>query len=40
VDFGIGYFPTVDAVPSAGFSVIEPRLERLEKAIAEFTGEA
>jgi hypothetical protein len=27
-------------VPSAGRSVIEPRLERIEKAIAEFTGEA
>jgi probable F420-dependent oxidoreductase len=27
-------------IPSAGRSVIEPRLERIEKAIAEFTGEA
>jgi probable F420-dependent oxidoreductase len=27
-------------LPSAGFSVLEPRLERIEKAIAEFTGEA
>jgi probable F420-dependent oxidoreductase len=27
-------------LPSAGYSVIEPALERVEKAIAEFTGEA
>jgi probable F420-dependent oxidoreductase len=27
-------------LPSAGYSVIEPELEKVEKAIAEFTGEA
>ena len=27
-------------LPSAGYSVIEPALEKVEKAIAEFTGEA
>jgi probable F420-dependent oxidoreductase len=27
-------------LPSAGYSVIEPELEKIEKAIAEFTGEA
>ncbi len=27
-------------LPSAGYSVIEPRLEKIERAIAEFTGEA
>jgi hypothetical protein len=27
-------------LPSAGYSVIEPALEKVERAIAEFTGEA
>ena len=27
-------------LPSGGYSVIEPALEQVEKAIAEFTGEA